>query len=93
MRDARGQHAGLAGAGAGQHQNRTIERLHRLALLGIEPVEIARATGCRRTRARGNPARGRLVIGGAGVRQFVRLVIANRAYPTMAPWGRERELS
>jgi hypothetical protein len=33
MGDARGQHAGLAGAGAGQHQHRAVERLDRLALL------------------------------------------------------------
>ena len=36
--DARRQHAGLAGAGAGQHQHRTVERLDRLALLGVEPA-------------------------------------------------------
>ena len=30
------KHARLAGAGAGQHQYRPVERFHRLALLGIE---------------------------------------------------------
>ena len=61
--DARGQHAGLAGAGAGQHQNRAVQRLDRLALLGIEAVEILRgrpppahARRCRQPRA---GARGR----------------------------------
>ena len=58
--DAGGQHARLAGAGAGQHQHRAVQRLHRLALLGIEPVEIlrglpprGRARRCRRPRAGG----------------------------------------
>jgi hypothetical protein len=36
MGDAGGQHAGLAGAGAGQHQNRAVERLDGVALLRIE---------------------------------------------------------
>ena len=54
--DARGQHAGLAGAGAGEHQHRAVERLDRLALLGIEPGEIGRAR--RRARARRDPAEG-----------------------------------
>ena len=55
--DAHGEHAGLAGAGAGQHQHRAVERLHRLALLGIEPREIGRAAARRGTGARGNAAR------------------------------------
>ena len=42
MGNARRQHPCLAGAGAGQHQQRAIERLDRLALLRIERVEIAR---------------------------------------------------
>jgi len=41
MRDFCGQHAGLAGAGAGQHEKGPVDRLDRLALLGIQPVEIA----------------------------------------------------
>lgn len=36
--DAGRQHAGLAGAGAGQHQNRAFRRLDRLALLRSAPV-------------------------------------------------------
>ncbi len=40
MGDAGGEHAGLAGAGARQHQKRAVERLDRLALLGVERVEI-----------------------------------------------------
>ena len=42
MGNARRQHPCLARAGAGQHQQRAIERLDRLALLRIERVEIAR---------------------------------------------------
>ncbi len=51
MRDARGQHARLAGAGAGQHQHRPLQRLHRLALLGVEAFEIWRGECRARTRA------------------------------------------
>jgi len=40
MGDAGGQHARLAGAGAGQHQHGTVERLDRLALFRIEAGEI-----------------------------------------------------
>ena len=57
--DAHGEHAGLAGAGAGQHQHRAVERLHRLALLRIEPGEIGRATARRGAGARGDAARRR----------------------------------
>ena len=65
MGDARGQHAGLAGAGAGQHQHRAVERLDRLALLGIEPGEIGRAAARRGAGARGDAARrGRRRFGG-----------------------------
>ena len=41
VREARGQHPGLAGAGAGQHQERPVRRLDRRALLRVEAVEIA----------------------------------------------------
>ena len=37
------QHARLAGAGAGQHQHGPVERFDGLALLRVQPVEIARA--------------------------------------------------
>jgi hypothetical protein len=40
MGDTSGEHARLAGAGAGQHEQRPAERLHRLALLRVECVEI-----------------------------------------------------
>ena len=40
--DAGGQHAGLAGAGAGQHQHRAVQGLDRLALFGVEVGEIGR---------------------------------------------------
>ena len=56
MGDARGQHARLAGAGAGEHQHRAVERLDRLALLGVQPGEIGRGDG--RARARRDPAGG-----------------------------------
>ena len=38
-RDARGEHARLAGAGAGEHEQRAVDVQHRLALRGIQPVE------------------------------------------------------
>ena len=40
--EAGGQHAGLAGARAGQHQHRAVHRFHRGALLGVQPVQIDR---------------------------------------------------
>ena len=62
MRDARGQNAGLAGAGAGQHQYRAVKRFDRFALLGIEPVQIGRLRGG--LGARSDAARLRLRRGG-----------------------------
>ena len=55
MGDAHGEHAGLAGAGAGQHQHRAVERLDREPLLRIEPRQIGRARSAG-ARARGNAA-------------------------------------
>ena len=55
VRDARGEHARLAGARAGEHQDGTIQRFHGLALLGIEIGEIGRRP--RAHRACGNAAR------------------------------------
>ena len=52
MRDAGGQHAGLADARPRQHQHRTVERLDGAALFGIERIEIG--GGARRTRALGD---------------------------------------
>ena len=69
--DAGGQHAGLAGAGAGQHQNRSVQRDHRLALLRVEAGEILR-TG-RGPRTRGDAASRRLVLGDAVMGRFARL--------------------
>ena len=54
MGEPRGQHARLAGAGAGQHQDRAVQRLDRLALGRVEEVEIVHL--------RGRPRRG----GGSG---------------------------
>ena len=68
VRDARGQHPGLAGAGAGQHQHRAVQRLDRLPLLGVEVGEIAmrrrarrhaRARQCRPAPGRAQVPRGR----------------------------------
>ena len=56
--DPRRQHARLAGAGAGQHQHRPVERLHRLALLRIEAGEITAAAADARARAAMPPAAG-----------------------------------
>ncbi len=42
MSEPRGQHPGLAGAGAGQHQNRTIDRLDRAQLRFVEAREVGR---------------------------------------------------
>ena len=61
--DAGGQHARLAGAGAGQHQHRAVERLDRLALLRVEAREIVRRR--RGARPRGNAAGRGLVLGNA----------------------------
>ena len=58
MGDAGGQHAGLADAGAGEHQHRPVERLDRAALLGIEPVEIGAAPGAPGALGRGSDALG-----------------------------------
>ena len=60
MGDAGGEHARLAGAGAGEHQHRPLGRLHRGALLGVQLVEPRRAA--RAHRPRGNAA-------GAGLRR------------------------
>ena len=57
--DAHGEHAGLAGAGAGQHQHRAVERLDREPLLGIKAGEIGRAAARRGAGARGDAARRR----------------------------------
>ena len=92
MGDAAGQHARLAGAGAGQHQHRTIQRFHRLALLGIEAGEILR--GRSRPGARGDAASRGLVVGNAVMGQLVRLGHMRFVLcPTMAPRGREGEPS
>ena len=56
--DAGGQNPGLAGSGAGQHQHRAVQGLDRLALLGIEVVEIGRRAGARRQGPRGDAAGG-----------------------------------
>jgi hypothetical protein len=83
--DPRGQHARLAGAGAGEHQNRAVQRLDRIALFGIEPAEILRA-GCG-PRTRGDAASRWLVLGDAAMGQFARL---GHARIVLAPrWHRE----
>ena len=57
MGDAGGQHAGLAGAGAGEHQHRPVGRLDRAPLLGVQPVEVVRRARPRAERPRGDAAR------------------------------------
>ena len=56
--DAHGEHAGLAGAGAGQHQHRAVERLDRQPLFRIEPGEIGRAAAAACARAAMPPGAG-----------------------------------
>ena len=56
VRDAGGEHAGLAGSGAGEHQKGSIQRLDRLALLEVQARKIWR--GDIGARARSDPARG-----------------------------------
>ena len=47
VRDFGGQNPGFAGARSGQHEKRAVDRLDRLALLGVQPVKIAaRARPC-----------------------------------------------
>src|SRR6185312_1655030 len=60
--DAGGQDAGLAGAGAGQHEDRPVERLDRLALLRIEVGQVGQVVRARGHRTRGDAA------GGGGAR-------------------------
>ena len=85
MGDARGEHARLAGAGAGQDQHGSIQRLDRLALLRIEPGKILRRR--RRTGARGDAASQWLVLGNAVLGQLARL---GHARIVLAPrWHRE----
>ena len=91
MGDAAGQYPCFAGARAGQHQHRAVQRFHRRALLGIEASEILRHR--RRPRARRDTASGGLVGGDALLGQLVRLGHAIRLPPTMAPRGREGEPS
>jgi hypothetical protein len=54
--DAGGEHAGLAGAGAGQHQDRAVEGLDRELLLGVQVIEIVPPARAHTKRARGNAA-------------------------------------
>ena len=63
--DTHGEHARLAGAGAGQHQHRAVERLDCEPLFGIEPGEITRHARRPGPRSRGNAAgRGRRRLNG-----------------------------
>ena len=49
VRDAVRDHAGLAGAGAGEHDDGSAQRRHRLELLLVEPLERASLTPAPRT--------------------------------------------
>ena len=57
--DASGQHARLAGARARQHQQRAVQRLDRLTLLGIETREVVDSRRHLRARARRDRTTGR----------------------------------
>src|SRR5437763_16794550 len=62
MRDAGGQNPGLAGTGAGEHEEWPIERLNGGALLAIEPREVgcAHSGACAGSDAIGGGRRHRL---------------------------------
>ena len=49
VREPGGQHPGLAGAGAGQHQHGPVERLDRLALRLVEAGHVNGVAGICRT--------------------------------------------
>ena len=69
--DAGGQHARLAGAGAGQHEHGALGGLDRQPLLGVQPFEIARLAIV--AVARGHGARGNAAAaGGRGRPRAVR---------------------
>ena len=82
VRDARGEHTGLAGARTGQHQHRTVQRFHGVALLGIERGQILWSGG--RAGTRSNAASGGLVVwhvaGQVSGRQLVRFGHAIRLW-------------
>ena len=59
VREPRGEHASLSRPRAGKNQHRAFGRLHRLALLGIERVEIACAGGVARRNGRDGRASAR----------------------------------
>ncbi len=69
VRDAHGEHAGLAGAGAGEHQHRAVQRLDGEPLFGIKPGEVSRARSGPGARPRRNAA-------GSGLRRAGRLDVA-----------------
>ena len=71
VRDAAGQHAGFAGPGSRQHEDRTVQRFHCLALLGIKPGQILRRRAG--ASARGYAASRGLVVGHTAMDQLVRL--------------------
>ena len=63
--DAGGEHAGLAGAGAGQHENRPFRGLHGGALFRVQAGQIGRSA------ARPRPGRGRSATGGGLMAEIV----------------------
>ena len=79
--DAGGQHARLAGAGAGEHQHRAFQRLDGFGLLGVETGEIIRplAAIARRHGAGGEPPPAAGALAGAArlrlARRFVGLFV------------------
>ncbi len=51
-----GQHPGLAGAGAGQHEQGAVGGFHRRALFRVQALQIGRLSACQRPLRRGFPA-------------------------------------
>ena len=66
MGDAGRQDAGLAGAGTCQHEHRPLDRLDCLALLRVEPLEIAGAAHGGRACPCGKPSGPRHMHGRGG---------------------------
>ena len=85
--EARGEHAGLAGAGAGQHQQRAVERFRRLALFRVQAVEVVRRG--RRRGGRASDSAGKRVARNGASRRLVHGPVRGRdsAYYTTGAAG------
>jgi hypothetical protein len=85
MGDAGGQNPRLAGAGAGEHQDRAVQRLDGEALLGVELVEIDARTITRRPF--GDAAGARLVLDVVVRRRIAGTAGARLQRPCHAAWN------